>query len=255
MRADVYLFENGYAESRQNAKNQILSGTVTIDGVLVRKPSFEVDADQEHSVAVTADLCPYVSRGGLKLAGAMDFFGLSARGAYALDIGASTGGFTDCLLQHGAAHVWAVDSGSAQLHRKLRNEPRVTVMENTNARYLSSSDFERKFDWIVMDVSFISQTLIFPSVSDLLADNGICVTLIKPQFEVGRENVGKNGIVRGERLYRLAINKVIHAAEQVGLMCVGLMPSPIQGGDGNTEFLAQFSRNGFPCSPDTLFER
>jgi len=255
MRADLYLFENGYAESRQSAKNRIISGAVTIDGVLVRKPAFEVDEAREHRVVLAADLCPYVSRGGLKLAGAMEAFGLSADGAFALDIGASTGGFTDCLLQNGAAHVWAVDSGSAQLHQRLRNDPRVTVMENTNARHLSLSDFGRKFDWIVMDVSFISQTLILPSVADLLDEDGVCVTLIKPQFEVGRENVGKNGIVKGEKLYRLAIQKVTHAAEQVGLICVGLIPSPIRGGDGNAEFLARFARKGFPCTPDSIFER
>ncbi|MBO5110031.1 MAG: TlyA family RNA methyltransferase [Clostridia bacterium] len=253
MRADLYLFENKYTESRQSAKNLIVSGSVILDGRPLTKPSVNVDEQVEHTVVITADACPYVSRGGLKLKGAIDAFGLEVAGKSALDIGASTGGFTDCLLQHGARHVCAVDSGSSQLHCKLREDTRVTVMENTNARYLTAESFSESFDLITLDVSFISQTLILPSIAALLAEDGRYVSLIKPQFEVGRENIGKNGIVKGEKLHRLAVNRVVSSAEALGLVCVGLTPSPIKGGDGNTEFLALFSRSGLPCSVDSFF--
>ncbi|MBQ9121045.1 MAG: TlyA family RNA methyltransferase [Clostridia bacterium] len=253
MRADSYLFERGYTASRQSAKNLISSGAVLLDGKLISKPSASVDESVEHAVEITGEICPYVSRGGMKLKGAIEAFQINVAGKSALDIGASTGGFTDCLLQHGAAHVWAVDSGSSQLHPSLREDARVTVMENTNARYLTAESFPIRFDRITLDVSFISQTLILPAVAALLADNGQYIALIKPQFEVGRENVGKNGIVKGEKLYRLAIRRVVTAAADLGLVCTNLAWSPIQGGDGNTEFLALFEKSGIPYSVDRFF--
>ena len=253
MRADIYIFERGYTESRQSAKNLILSGSVFLDGKSISKPSADIDNSVEHQIRIVADVCPYVSRGGLKLEGAISSFQLAVEGKNALDIGASTGGFTDCLLQHGAVHVWAVDSGSCQLHRKLRGDPRVTVMENTNARYLSPADFPLKFDLITLDVSFISQALILPSVAALLASDGKYIALIKPQFEVGRENVGKNGIVKGEKLHRLAVKRVVSAAAELGLVCTGLALSPIKGGDGNVEFLSVFERHGYSYPIDSFF--
>ena len=252
MRADIYLFEHGYTQSRQNAKNLITSDAVLVDGRLIKKPSEDINESVDHQIEIR-DLCPYVSRGGLKLKGALDAFLIDVTGMNALDIGASTGGFTDCLLKHGVSHVWTVDSGSAQLHATLRDDPRVTVRENTNARYLTSEDFPVLFDIITLDVSFISQTLILPSVAALLSKTGKYIALIKPQFEVGRENIGKNGIVKGKKLHHLAVNRVLTAAAELGLVCTKLIVSPIQGGDGNTEFLALFERDGMPYSSDTFF--
>ena len=242
MRIDLYLTSKGYASSRQQAKRLIEEGSVTVDGRTVKKPSETVADDVEHTVCVQ-DSMRYVGRGGLKLEGALDAFGLDVAGKCALDIGASTGGFTDCLLQRGATQVCAVDSGVGQLAEKIRSDSRVTSMENCNARYLTPETVGHPVDFIVMDVSFISATLIIPRFPQLLGNSGDAICLIKPQFEVGRSMIGKGGIVRDKVAHRRAIESVLECGKSVGLLPVGLIPSPIFGGDGNREFLVWFTKD------------
>ena len=182
----------------------------------------------------------YVSRGGHKLAAALDAFLLDVRGLCAADLGASSGGFCDCLLQRGAAKIYAVDCGSGQLAKKLREDARIVSMENTNARTLDENSFGEKVDLCVMDLSFISQTLIFPAVCRILKPHGLVVSLIKPQFEVGRALVGKNGIVKSEKARLAACGRVCENAAGFGLVSRGVIPSPITGGDGNVEYLCVF---------------
>ena len=242
MRADVYLSENGWVTSRQRAKVLIEEGNVWIDGVPVSKPSQAI-SDGEHAVRIQNDL-PYVSRGGLKLEAALQAFHISPKGAIAIDIGASTGGFTDCLLQGGAEKIFAVDSGEGQLVASLRNDPRVVSMERTNARTLTLEQIGGVFaDLIVMDVSFISATYLIPIFHALLKENAHAVCLIKPQFEVGRAMLGKGGIVKDAKAHRMAVEKVLDASIASGLTPVALIPSPISGGDGNREFLVYFINN------------
>lgn len=203
MRADVFLTEEGYVSSRQRARSLIERGLVTVDGVCIRKPSQPI-SDGKHTVLVNDDL-PYVGRGGLKLEAALKAFSVSVEGVEALDIGASTGGFTDCLLQQGAARVWAVDSGAGQLADKLARDPRVTSLEHTNARDLTPEQIGgMPVDLIVMDVSFISATYILPRFTALLKPNGRAICLIKPQFEVGRSLLGKGGVVKDPQAHRYA---------------------------------------------------
>ena len=243
MRADLYLVEKGYVQSRQRARNLIESGCVTIDGKNVTKPAFAV-SDGEHEIKVRDEI-RYVGRGGLKLEAALDRFGLDVTGKFALDIGASTGGFTDCLLQRGASSVCAVDAGAGQLAASLVADPRVTSLEHKNARELTVEEIGGICaDLIVMDVSFISATYILPQFPGLLHPNGDAVVLIKPQFEVGRAMLGKGGIVKEPRAHRYAVERVIEAGETLGLSAVGLMASPITGGDGNREFLIHFTHCG-----------
>ena len=253
MRADLYLVTNSYAESRQKAQRFIKNGYVSIDGKTIDRPSAEIDENIEHSVKITeTESERYVSRGGLKLEGAMRAFGISAEGLVCADIGASTGGFTDCLLQRGAAVVFAVDSGSGQLAPSLCEDARVINIENCNARYLCAEMLGGRFpatgaDLAVMDVSFISQTFILPALSSLLAAEGDAITLIKPQFEVGRSAIGKGGIVRDATARRECIRRVLECACTVGLYPTGLIRSPIEGGDGNVEYLAHFRKNSDEC--------
>lgn len=233
------MTENGYTQSRQRARVLIEGGCVTIDGKLVGKPSFAV-SDGEHTVEVR-DGIGYVGRGGLKLEAALDAFAIDVTGAFALDIGASTGGFTDCLLQRGAERVCAVDAGKGQLAEKLANDPRVTSLEHTNARELTLEEVGGvRADVIVMDVSFISATYILPRFPELLRAGGHAVVLIKPQFEVGKSMLGKGGIVKDIRAHRYAVERVLDAGRAVGLTPVGLTVSPVTGGDGNREFLVHF---------------
>ncbi|MBO7761925.1 MAG: TlyA family RNA methyltransferase, partial [Clostridia bacterium] len=187
---------------------------------------------------------PYVSRGGLKLEAALKAFSLSPRGAVALDVGASSGGFTDCLLQNGATLVYAVDSGTGQLAMELLEDARVVSMEGYNARYMQPSDFPQTPTFAVMDVSFISQTLILPALASVLPPKSQIVTLIKPQFEVGRAHVGRGGIVRDEKARQAAIARVTDAAGLLGLDFRAVITSPIRGGDGNVEYLAHFEKKG-----------
>ena len=240
MRADVYLTEHGYAPSRRRAQELIESGSVTVDGKVVKKSSTAIE-EGEHIVTVEDQLA-YVSRGGLKLEAALDAFLPDIAGMTALDIGASTGGFTDCLLSRGAVRVYAVDAGVGQLAQKLREDPRVISREHLNARTLSPKDINgERVDLIVMDVSFISATYILPQFPSLLKEDGYAVCLIKPQFEVGKSMLGKGGIVKDPKAHRAAVERVMQGGIQAGLTPVGLIPSPVTGGDGNREFLICFA--------------
>lgn len=240
MRLDVYLFDKGLVDSRTDAKNFILSGAVSVNGKVVQKPAF--DATDSDEITVDKSGKRFVSRGGLKLEGALDSFGINVDGAMCLDVGASSGGFTDCLLKRGATHVIAVDSGSGQMVESLRVDKRVTVIENFNARYMQRDDFEYAPDLVVMDVSFISAKLIIPAVGGLIADGGEFVCLIKPQFEVGRGGLNKKGIVKNDLLRRSAVDDVVEFAGCCGFSLMGIIESPITGGDGNIEYLAHFKK-------------
>lgn len=247
MRADVYLAENGYAPSRQKAKILIEAGAVLLDGKPLTKASFVVEEGAEHTVTVT-ETERYVGRGGYKLEAALDAFGVNPAGWNCLDIGASTGGFTDCLLQKGASHVTAIDAGAGQLAPRLRSDSRVTNVEHYNARDLTPEDFpETPFDLAVADVSFISQTYILPRVPSVLGENGIYVGLVKPQFEAGKSAVGKGGIVKETKHRLAAAMRVYDCGVSVGLVPTGFIRSPIRGGDGNTEYLICFRKGGVPA--------
>lgn len=250
MRADIYLTQHGYVPTRSRAARMIEDGSVLIDGMPLRKAGDTVDEQVMHEVTLVNALS-YVGRGGLKLERALDAFSISCQDRIALDIGASTGGFTDCMLQRGAAHVYAVDAGSGQLASELRADSRVTNIENCNARYLERTQLGASFpqdgaSLAVMDVSFISQTLILPCLPDLLCEGADLITLIKPQFEVGRANIAKGGIVRSDAARRQAILRVLDCAHSLGLGTVGLILSPIKGGDGNTEYLIHLKKVSAP---------
>ena len=234
-RRDLLLVERKLFPSREKAKAAIMAGLITVDGQLTDKPGTQVDREAE--IAVKEDICPYVSRGGLKLARAIEAFDLDLAGVKAVDIGASTGGFTDCMLQNGADHVWCIDVGYGQLDWKLRNDPRITNMEKTNVRYLDVDAIGRDVDFISIDVSFISLRLVLPVAADLLRDGGRLVCLVKPQFEAGREQVGKKGIVRDPEVHRQVIRQVIGYGEDCGLHPSGLDFSPVRGTKGNIEYL------------------
>ena len=238
MRLDTYLSDNLFVDSRTDAKKFILSGAVSVNGKIIKKPSFDVDGSEDISVDKSGKR--YVSRGGIKLEGALDSFKIDVLGAKALDVGASSGGFTECLLKRGAAQVIAVDSGSGQMAESLRNDSRVTVIENFNARYMSPPDLKYTPELVVMDVSFISAKHIIPAVSSVITDGGIFICLIKPQFEVGRSGLNKKGIVKSDTLRKSVVDDVISFAEPCGFDLKGLIQSPIVGGDGNVEYLAYF---------------
>ena len=232
-RLDQLLVERGLVESREKARALILAGEVRVDGQPGSKPGHSVA--RECCIEVARRM-PYASRGGYKLAAALDHFAIDVRGRVCLDVGASTGGFTDCLLQRRAAQVWAVDVGHGQLDWKLRNDPRVLVREGLNARYLKPQDFPRPLDLAVLDVSFISVTLLLPAVAVLLAKHAEMVVLVKPQFEVGKGQVGKGGIVRDAALHKAACDRVRAAVEALGFTAQ-IIESPILGAEGNREFL------------------
>ena len=240
MRLDIYLTQNKLTDSRTEAKKLIESGSVKVNEKTITKPAFDVENNADISVDKTQ--IKYVSRGGLKLEGALDEFNVNPSGKLAIDIGASSGGFTDCLLQRGAKHVIALDSGTSQLVERLRRDDRVTSVENYNARYLSADDIEYSPDLAVMDVSFISATLIIPSLYNTLASGADFICLIKPQFEVGKANIGKGGIVKNEKIRNEAVASVIEFAKSTGFTFVNKITSPITGGDGNIEFLAHFKK-------------
>lgn len=242
MRLDKLLAERGFARSREAAQRMIREGIVSVDGKPASKPSQEAAEDCE--IVITGETLRYVSRGGLKLERALDAFRLDVTGLDCVDIGASTGGFTDCLLQRGAARVRAVDVGRSQLDARLGEDPRVISFEGVNARYLSPADIGGTCQLAVCDVSFISLTLIFPAVRGLLVPEGRFVALIKPQFEAGRANIGKNGIVKDRNVHTEVITRVLESAAACGLHCFGLCASPIEGGDGNREYLAGFDGTG-----------
>lgn len=234
-RLDVVLTEKGMFESREKAKASIMAGVVYVDGERVDKPGTPVDENAEITVKET--LCPYVSRGGLKLEKALKEWNFSLQSAKAVDIGASTGGFTDCMLQNGAEKVYCIDVGYGQLDWKLRNDSRVVNMEKCNVRYLDVDEIGRDVDFISIDVSFISLKLVFPVAAQLLGEEGCLVCLVKPQFEAGREQVGKKGIVRDPAVHEEVIRNVIGYGEENGLYSWGLTYSPVTGTKGNIEYL------------------
>lgn len=250
MRIDLYLYQNGFVKSRQKAKSLIEGGAVKVNGNIITKPSFDITSDD--NLIEIDDMCPYVSRGGLKLDAILKITNADINDKVCLDIGASTGGFTHCLLLNGAKKVYSVDSGTNQLASELLNNPRVISIEGFNAREISIEDIGETVDIITIDVSFISQNLIMPNASKLLKDDGIYFSLIKPQFEVGRALIGKGGIVKDKNARSFAIKSVIDCASQCGLVCTMLTKSPIQGGDGNVEYLATFSRFGQKISEDVI---
>jgi 23S rRNA (cytidine1920-2'-O)/16S rRNA (cytidine1409-2'-O)-methyltransferase len=232
-RADQILVERGFFESRERAQRAIMAGEIRVGEDLIAKPSVLIDIDAAISISESPQ---FVSRGALKLSGALDFFQIDVRNKVALDIGASTGGFTDCLLQRAAAKVFAVDVGRGQLAWKIRNDPRVVVMEKVNARFLSCEQIRQDVDLCVVDVSFISLTLILPRAFELVTPDGVVLALIKPQFELERKDVGRGGIVRDPALHEKAQQKIVKFVEEAKLRVVGVLPSPITGADGNQEF-------------------
>lgn len=234
-RLDVILVNNGLASSRDNAKRTIMAGLVTVDGIVETKSGQKFDVDSEFKVK--DKLLKYVSRGGLKLEKAIQSFNIKLNGCYAVDMGASTGGFTDCMLMNGALKVYALDVGYGQLDYKLRVDPRVINLEKTNIRYLDTTLIEEPIDFISIDVSFISLRHMFPVASKILKDTGAVMCLIKPQFEAGREQVGKKGIVRDSKVHVEVIENVIGYASDNGLYPHGLDYSPVKGTKGNIEYL------------------
>jgi 23S rRNA (cytidine1920-2'-O)/16S rRNA (cytidine1409-2'-O)-methyltransferase len=232
-RIDQTLVERGFFASRERAQRAIMAGEVRVGDRVFAKAAELVEIDAPISIVQPPQ---FASRGALKLGGALDFFGVEVKGKTALDIGSSTGGFTDCLLQRGAAKLFAVDVGHGQLAWKLRNDPRVTVMEKVNARFLSREDIPDVADLCVIDVSFISLTLILPRAFELIAPEGMILALIKPQFELQRKDVGRGGIVRGPALHEKAQQKIVKFVEEANYHVVGLVPSTITGTDGNQEF-------------------
>lgn len=240
MRADLFLVQNGYAQSRTKAAALITSGAVKIGGRLVSKPSEQIEGDGHTVEIAECDETKYVSRGGLKLEAALDSFAIDVAEFNCIDIGASSGGFTDVLLRRGAARVTALDSGHGQLDARLAGDSRVTSLEGINAREMTPEMFENKFDIAVMDVSFISQTLILPCIPPLLKDGATLISLVKPQFEVGRANIGRGGIVKDEKVRKEALRRVIEFAQGCGFCAKNMITSPIQGGDGNVEYLVHF---------------
>lgn len=226
--------------SRAQAQALILAGQVLVGEQKVDKPGQAVASDAAVRLLVSGQR--FASRAGDKLAAALEHFTIAVRDRVALDIGSSTGGFTDCLLQHGARHIYAFDSGTNQMIWRLRTDPRVTLRENTNARYLQAGDIAEPADLLTVDVSFISATLLLPALVTLLRAAAEVVILVKPQFEAGREQVGKGGIVSDEAVQQTAVVKVQAAAVALGLEAAGVMPSPIRGAGGNQEFLAYFRR-------------
>lgn len=239
-RLDVLMVERSLAPSREKAKAYIMAGEVYVDGQKEDKAGSMFKETVQ--IEVRGNLLPYVSRGGLKLEKAMKNFDISLQDKVCMDVGASTGGFTDCMLQNQAAKVYSVDVGYGQLDWKLRNDPRVVCMEKTNIRYVTPEDLEEKADFSSIDVSFISLTKVLPPVYELLKDQGQVVCLIKPQFEAGREKVGKKGVVRDPAVHREVIEKVTAFASETGFALLNLEYSPIKGPEGNIEYLLHLQK-------------
>ena len=240
IRLDQLVFDLGLAESRERAKTTVMSGLVFVNGQRADKPGMQVSPDVNVEVKGTA--LPYVSRGGLKLEKALKVFPIDVNGKVCIDCGASTGGFTDVLLKNGAAKVYSVDVGYGQLAWSLRNDGRVVNMERTNIRYISSEQIPEPLDICVMDLSFISVKLVLPAVCALLKDDAQLVCLIKPQFEAGREEVGKKGVVRDKAVHLSVIESVLSFAPTVGMTVMGLDFSPIKGPEGNREYLCYMKK-------------
>lgn len=240
-RADIILYEKGLVDSREKGKRVIMEGSVFVGNVRIDKPGEKLDEDAPITIKENPNI--YVSRGGLKLERAIDIFNLCLENKIAMDIGASTGGFTDCMLRQGASEVFAVDVGYGQLDWKLRNDPRVIVMERTNIRNVTKEDIKEDINFVSIDVSFISLRLVLPVAKSLLDESGEIVCLIKPQFEAGKDKVGKKGIVREKEIHFEVIKGIMEFCAEIHLGIMGLTFSPITGATGNIEFLAHL-KNG-----------
>lgn len=250
-RLDVLLVKEGYAPSREKAKAIIMSGNVFVDGQREDKAGTVFDPDKI-TIEVKGSTLKYVSRGGLKLEKAVNEFGIRLEGKICMDIGASTGGFTDCMLQNGAVKVYSVDVGHGQLDWKLRSDERVVCMEKTNFRYMVPEDIQDELDFASVDVSFISLTKILPPAKALLKPEGEMVCLIKPQFEAGRDKVGKKGVVREPEIHEEVVRKIADYAEELGFSILHLDYSPIKGPEGNIEYLIHIGKNaGASCCSGT----
>lgn len=250
-RVDVLAYKQGLFDTREQAKRGVMAGLVVavINGERFDKPGEKIDEATE--LKLKGEKLKYVSRGGLKLEKALNHFGLSVEGKIAIDIGASTGGFTDVMLQNGASQVFSVDVGTNQLAWKLRNDPRVISMEQFNFRYAEPDDFEATPNFASIDVSFISLDLILPALHRILAENGQVVALVKPQFEAGREQIGKNGIIKDPKIHLAVLEKVAAFAGTHGFAVMGVDYSPIQGGHGNIEFLMYLEKKEEKTKPTT----
>ncbi|MEE0786938.1 MAG: TlyA family RNA methyltransferase [Oscillospiraceae bacterium] len=256
-RIDVLLFERGLAPSREKARTLIMAGSVYVNNQKFDKPGDTVSDDAE--IEVRGSTLKYVSRGGLKLEKAMQLFPIDLNGKICMDIGASTGGFTDCMLQNGAQRVYSVDVGYGQLAWQLRQDPRVVNLERTNARYLTREQVPEEIDFFSVDVSFISLRIILPAVRPLLRDGGLAVCLIKPQFEAGREKVGKKGVVRDRAVHEEVVETICRFAVENGYSVLGLTFSPVKGPEGNIEYLVYLEKSDAPvhtadCTPHSVVE-
>jgi len=249
MRLDAWLADHGLAESRQQAQALVMAGRVSVDGRPATKSGTRV---REGAAVVVSPGPANVGRGALKLEGALDSLGLDPAGAVAVDVGASTGGFTETLLARGAARVYAVDVGRGQLHERLRGDPRVVARERTNARSLSPREVPEPCRLATIDVSFISLTRILPALRSVLAEGAEVMALVKPQFEVGRAQVGRGGLVRKPALHLAALRRVAEAAQELGYAVRGACPSPIAGAEGNREFFLHLRRDGAPLAEPEL---
>ena len=249
MRLDVYLVENGYYKSREKASDAIKKGIIMVDGKVIMKPSFNCENVE---ISITEELLPYVSWGGMKLKRAIDYFQLDFKDATILDIGASTGGFTDCMLQNGAKKVYAVDVGYGQFAWKLRQDERVVCMEKTNIRYVTPEQIGDALDFASVDVSFISLTKVLPPARELLKENGQMVCLIKPQFEAGREKVGKKGVVRDKAVHEEVVDRIVNFALENGFSVHNLEYSPIKGPEGNIEYLVYIEKSNNPQKEESV---
>ena len=250
-RLDVLLTEHGYADTRSKAQAIIMAGLVYVEGQKADKPG--ISYEEHVSIEVRGESCPYVSRGGLKLEKALRDFGVKPDGYVCSDSGASTGGFTDCLLQQGASKVFAIDVGYGQLDWKIRSDPRVVVMERTNIRYVTPEDLGEPLDLSVIDVSFIGLEIVLPTIKTLLKPNaGQVLCLIKPQFEAGKENVGKKGVVRDPKIHQMVLDNFISLVTHLQFTILGLTFSPVKGPEGNIEFLAHLTlENKQGITPNT----
>ena len=249
-RLDVLLTEQGYADSRSKAQAIIMSGNVYVNGQKADKPGISYEETVE--IEVKGAVCPYVSRGGLKLEKALRDFGVNVEGFVCSDSGASTGGFTDCLLQQGAKKVFAIDVGYGQLDWKIRSDERVVVMERTNIRYVTPEQLGELLDLSVIDVSFIGLEIVLPTIKTLLKPTGQVLCLIKPQFEAGKENVGKKGVVRDPKIHQMVLDNFVNLANTLNFKILGLTFSPVKGPEGNIEFLGHLTLDDVPgIQPDT----
>ena len=246
LRLDQLVFERGFTESRERAKTTIMSGLVYVNGQKADKPGMPVDP--EAHVEVRGDALPFVSRGGYKLDKALKVFPVDPAGKVCIDCGASTGGFTDVLLQHGAGKVYSVDVGYGQLAWKLRTDPRVVNLERTNLRYITREQIPEELDLAVMDVSFISIRLVLPAVKELLKPGADYICLIKPQFEAGREEVGKKGVVRDPAVHEEVVRGILDFAPGIGFTVMGLDYSPIKGPEGNIEYICWLKNGAYPAA-------